>query len=94
MGSLRQMYAISAAKARGHSILMAGWVRFTVKSTAQRIAFLCWMPSEGGSVCAGKREPRGVWLSAFCRSTRTADLYPAEIYGGSHGHKAENTRFF
>lgn len=47
MGSLRQMYAISAAKARGHSILMAGWVRFTVKSTAQRIAFLFWMPSEG-----------------------------------------------
>ena len=40
------------------------------------------------------REPRGVWLSAFRRSTRTADLYPAEIYGGSHGHKAENTRFF
>lgn len=45
-------------------------------------------------VCAGEREPRGVWLSAFRRSTRTADLSSAAIYGGSHGHKAENTRFF
>ena len=31
----------------GTLYLMAGWVRFTVKSTAQRIAFLFRMPSEG-----------------------------------------------
>ena len=64
LGSLRQMYAISAAKARGHSILTAGWVRFTVKSTAQRIAFLFWMPSEGRfGLCWRERAARRLAFS-------------------------------
>ena len=66
MGSLRQMYAISAAKARGHSILMAGWVRFCEKHRTERIAFLFWMPSEGrfGLCWKESRAAFGFQLSA------------------------------